>query len=275
MSREETLERIRKLASRRLANVDGMRRSISQRIPVDFPFERRMYEGRHPVNIHLSVDTDTSSSSSSSSSDDDYEEDDYDDDEDDYDDDEDDYDDDEDDYDDDEDDYDDEEEKYMGHRSSGSGSVSRMRLVRHVPFENSSSDSDDEPIRPRRIQIIRSRRPREVSSSSDDSLPRRIYMGNRMNDFPRRESSLYPRREASLYPREESVADEKKVNVEIHREVLSSLEEMANEGDKDGIKRLAAQINGSLMALEHTKQYPSMYKKALGDHYAMFERYMK
>ena len=264
MSREETLERIRKLASRRLANVDSMRRSISQRIPVDFPFERRMYEGRHPVNIHLSVDTDTSSSSSSSSSDDDYEED-YDDDDEDYDDDED---------DDDEDDYE-EEEKYMGHHSSGSGSVSRMRLVRHVPFENSSSDSDDEPIRPRRIQIIRSRRPREVSSSSDDSLPRRIYMGNRMNDFPRRESSLYPRREASLYPREESVADEKKVNVEIHREVLSSLEEMANEGDKDGIKRLAAQINGSLMALEHTKQYPSMYKKALGDHYAMFERYMK
>jgi hypothetical protein len=251
MSREETLERIRKLASRRLANVDSMRRSISQRIPVDFPFERRMYEGRHPVNIHLSVDTDTSSSSSSSSSDD-YEED-YDDYEEDYD-------------DDDEDDYE-EEEKYMGHHSSGSGSVSRMRLVRHVPFENSSSDSDDEPIRPRRIQIIRSRRPREVSSSSDDSLPRRIYMGNRMNDFPRRESSLFPR--------EESVEDEKKVNVEIHREVLSSLEEMANEGDKDGIKRLAAQINGSLMALEHTKQYPSMYKKALGDHYAMFERYMK
>lgn len=173
-----------------------------------------------------------------------------------------------------------------------------MRLVRRQMrrpvMSSSSSDSDsdlEKKMRLVRRQVVM-RRPVMSSSSSDsdsDSMSRRrAYMGNRLQrmmprlDFdPRVEFRVNPRprrsqdimKSMTLTLRD--APEEKKVNIEVHKEVLAALEELVKTQDKEGIKRLAAQIKASPSALEHVKQYPSMYKKALGDHYPKFEKYIQ
>lgn len=60
------------------------------------------------------------------------------------------------------------------------------------------------------------------------------------------------------------------VNMSIHKEVLNDLEEKAKKNDWSGIKHMISEIKKLPEALKHVKEYPSLYQKALGEHYTKF-----
>jgi hypothetical protein len=69
----------------------------------------------------------------------------------------------------------------------------------------------------------------------------------------------------------ESLGGEK-LEVKIHKKVLDKLEELAKSGDMNSIKVVADLIKKDESAVEHVKDYPSQYRKVLGE---LFDSFMK
>ena len=171
---------------------------------------------------------------------------------------------------------------YSGHMRRAASGLNRSRL------DDSSSDSGSEFYR-RKYYGVESKPKSSQRSSQEKLQPRRITerIAKRNAEISAQKSAVKramkraEKREAKRAEKKSAEkgavksAEREQLNVELHREVLVRLEELVKAGDKDGIKRLTEQIKRSPSALEHVKQYPSMYKKALGNYYDKFEKYIQ
>ena len=129
----------------------------------------------------------------------------------------------------------------------------------------SDSDSDFEEELPERITAAQARAIINTQSL-DDTIK---YHGNKQVRL--QESVVRQRTLDEMY---KSLSKKKsEINLDIHKQVLNHLEELAKAHDLQEIKGVAEMIKKHPFALQHVKDYPSIYRKVLGEYYIDFEKH--
>ena len=129
----------------------------------------------------------------------------------------------------------------------------------------SDSDSDFEEELPQRITAAQARAIINTQSLNDTIQ----YHGNKQ---VRLQESVV--RQKTLDEMYKSLSKKKsEINLDIHKQVLTHLEELAKARDLQEIKGVAEMIKKHPFALQHVKDYPSLYRKALGEYYIDFSKH--